>query len=206
MCTREEEEKWALQGFKCIAGADEAGAGVLAGPVTVCACYVPSTVTIKGINDSKKLTPKRREALYEKIIKHPDIKYAIVHIGSDIVDEINILQARFEGFAQAYRNLKKQVPDIDLVLLDGNQIPPQLAEEKVQVQAIVGGDALCYCIGMASVLAKVTRDRLMVEYDKQYPGYGLAAHKGYHTVQHVTSIQTLGATPIHRKTFKGVKP
>jgi ribonuclease HII len=203
MCTRDEEEKLTAQGFKYIVGIDECGCGTLAGPVTICACYVPLHVKIQGINDSKKLTPKKRDALYDLILKTPDIKYSIVHIGSDIVDEINILQARFEGFYRAYQNLKKQVPDIDMVLIDGNQSPPQFGNE-VKVNTIVGGDASCYCIGVASILAKVTRDRLMVEYDKQYPGYGLANHKGYHTPQHVKSIQDLGATPIHRKTFKGV--
>ena len=204
MCTRDEETKLTSQGFKCIIGADECGTGTLAGPVTVCACYIPPSVQIPGINDSKKLSPKRREALYDALTQHPDVKYAIVHVGNDIIDQINILQSRFEGFYQAYLQLKKQVPDIDLVLLDGNQSPPQLAQE-MKVHTVVGGDGLCYCIGAASILAKVTRDRLMVEYDKQYPGYGLAGHKGYHTAQHVQSIQTLGATPIHRKTFKGVK-
>lgn len=204
MCTRDEEMKWATQGFKCIVGVDECGCGVLAGPVTVCACYIPPSVQIPDINDSKKLTPKRRDVLYDLLIKNPDVKYAIVHIGSDIVDKINILQSRFEGFYQAYVNLKKQVPDIDLILLDGNQSPEQLSNE-VKVHTIIGGDASCCCIGAASILAKVTRDRLMVEYDKQYPGYGFAGHKGYYTTQHVQCIQTLGSTPIHRKTFKGVK-
>jgi len=204
MCTRDEEQKWTAQGFQYICGGDEAGAGCLAGPVTVCACYLPLHVDIPGINDSKKLTPKRREALYDLLTQHPDVKYAVVHVGPDVIDRINILQARLEGFYQAFLQLREQVPGLDLVLLDGNQVPPKLAHE-VTVHTVVGGDALCVCIGAASILAKVTRDRLMVEYDRQYPGYGFAQHKGYPSPAHVQSLRTLGPTPIHRKTFKGVK-
>lgn len=205
MCTRDEETKWSQEGFKCIIGCDEAGAGTLAGPVTVCACHVPLTVTIPGINDSKKLTPKKRDQLYELIVKCPEIKYSIVHIAHDVIDEINILQARFEGFYRAYTNLKKELPQIDAVFIDGDKTPPQFKSEQVKVHTIVKGDASCVSIAIASILAKVTRDRMMVEYEKQYPGYEFAVHKGYHTPQHVELIRKLGPCEIHRKTFRGVK-
>lgn len=205
MCTRDEEIKWMSQGFKCVIGADEAGCGCLAGPVTICACYIPPSVTIPGINDSKKISQKRREALYDILTKHPDIKYALVHIDSQTIDQINILQSRFKGFHDAYIQLKQLVPEIDMILLDGNQCPPQFKQHgDIKVETIIGGDGKVTCIGAASIIAKVTRDRMMVEYDKEYPGYGLASHKGYYQKAHIEAIQKLGPTPIHRKTFRGV--
>lgn len=204
MCSREEEKKWLDQGFRRVVGLDEAGAGCLAGPVTVCACYLPPHVDLPGINDSKKLSPRRREMLYDQLTRHPDVKYALVHIDAGIIDQINILQARFRGFYEAFQQLRAQVPDIDVVLLDGNQRPPQLAREAVTVATIVGGDAKVMCIGAASILAKVTRDRLMVHYDQVYPGYGLAVHKGYYQPLHIEALQRLGPSPLHRLTYRGV--
>ena len=204
MCTREDENNQLSQGFKIIIGADEAGAGCLAGPVTICACHIPLHVDIPGINDSKKLSPKRRESLFKIITEHPDIKYAIVHIENDVIDSINILQARFRGFHEAYTKLKTQLPEIDCVLIDGDKIPPQFRAESVFVKTIIGGDSKVTCIGAASIIAKVTRDRMMVQYDGQYPGYGFARNKGYWQQSQVDAIQQLGPCPIHRRTFRGV--
>ena len=205
MCSRDEEKLALEQGFKCVIGIDECGCGCLAGPVTICACYIPMHIEIKGINDSKKLTPKKRDAIYQQLITNPEVKYAIVHIESDVIDQINILQARFKGFHEAYLQLKKDVPEIDMILLDGNQSAPQFKNESVSVKTITGGDAKCICIAAASILAKVTRDHIMVQYESVFPGYGFAQHKGYYQKSQVNAIRTLGPTPIHRKTFRGVK-
>ena len=204
MCTREEEKKLIDEGYQFIVGADEAGAGCLAGPVTICACYMPLHVEIPGINDSKKLSPKRRELLFKMITEHPDVKYAIVHIDNETIDQINILQARFRGFHEAYLQLKTQLPNISTILIDGNQKPPQFTKESVHVKTIVGGDSKVTCIGAASIIAKVTRDRMMVQYDEQYPGFNFGANKGYYQKEHISSIQKLGPSPIHRLTFRGV--
>ena len=204
MCSREEEEKLNSQGFNFIVGADEAGAGCLAGPVTICACYIPLHVNIPGINDSKKLSPKRREILFKLLTEHPDIKYAIVHIDNNTIDQINILQARFRGFHEAYLQLKAQLSEISVFLIDGNQKPPQFNNESVIVKTIVGGDSKVTCIGAASIIAKVTRDKMMVEYDRQFPGYNFIANKGYYQKAQIEAIQQLGACPIHRRTFRGV--
>ena len=206
MCTREEERNQLSQGFQFIIGEDEAGAGCLAGPVTICACYIPIHVDIPGINDSKKLSPGRRETLFKLITEHPDVKYAIVHIENDVIDVINILQARLRGFHEAFKQLRAQLPKIDCVLIDGDKTPPQFrAEESIQVKTIIGGDSKVTCIGAASIIAKVTRDRMMVQYDAQFPGYGFAKNKGYYQKSQVEAIQQLGPCPIHRRTFRGVR-
>lgn len=209
MCTREEEKKWTDLGCKCIIGIDESGAGPLAGPVTVCACYIPLSVEIKGINDSKKLTEKKRISLYDQLTKHPEVKYVVVNIDNETIDRINILQARFEGMTQAYELLNVLIQKelglkVDCILIDGNQIPPKLKNVDIKVHTIIGGDGIATCIGAASIIAKTSHDYIMKEYDIKYPGYGFAKHKGYPSPQHKNAIQELGPTPIHRKTFRGV--
>ena len=167
-------------GGKIIAGIDEAGRGPLAGPV-VCACAVmPMDNIIEGINDSKKVSPKKREELYEKIIETA-ISYSIVEVDEKTIDEINILQATKLGMKKALESLKVK-PEV--VLIDAVKIDTDLPQEN-----IIKGDALSYNIAVASILAKVHRDRLMVKLDEKYPQYGFAKHKGYGTKLHIEALK-----------------
>ena len=177
-----------------IAGIDEAGRGPLAGPV-VCACVIMplgEEQIIDGVNDSKKLSEKKREQLYEQILKTA-ISYCIVEVDEKIIDEINILNATKEGMKKAFEGLKTK-PDIVLVVA-----------VKLDIDAkqdnIIKGDALSYNIAAASILAKVYRDRLMKEIDSKYPQYQFAKHKGYGTKVHIDAIKSFGPCPLHRKTF-----
>ena len=181
------------QGYQTIAGVDEAGRGPLAGPVCAAAVILPPGLMISGLNDSKKLSPKKREQLYDQITAQA-IAYAVALVDEKTIDEINILQATFAAMRKAVSELTT-VPD--LVLIDGNQDPSL----PIPTQTVVKGDSLSANIAAASILAKVTRDRLMVEQDAHYPGYGFAVHKGYGTKQHYAAIDALGACPIHRRTF-----
>ncbi len=177
-----------------IAGIDEAGRGPLAGPV-VCACVVmplDSEDIIEGINDSKKLTEKKREKLYDEIIEKA-IDYAICEVDEKTIDEINILNATKLGMKNCIESLSIK-PEI--VLIDAVSIDTSIKQEN-----IIHGDALSYSIAAASILAKVYRDRKMKEYDKIYPEYAFAKHKGYGTKQHIELLKKYGACPIHRKTF-----
>ena len=179
---------------KIIAGIDEAGRGPLAGPV-VCACVImpiDSDKIIDGINDSKKLSAKKREELYEKII-NTAVAYSIIEIDEKTIDEINILQATRLGMKKALESLSIK-PDI--VLIDAVKIDTDLLQEN-----IIKGDALSYNIASASILAKVHRDRLMVSIDKEYPQYGFAKHKGYGTKAHIEALKKYGKTKIHRESF-----
>lgn len=179
---------------KVIAGIDEAGRGPLAGPV-VCACVImpiDSDKIIDGINDSKKLSAKKREELYEKII-NTAVAYSIVEIDEKKIDEINILQATRLGMKKALESLSIK-PDI--VLIDAVKIDTDLPQDN-----IIKGDALSYNIASASILAKVHRDRLMVSIDKEYPQYGFAKHKGYGTKAHIEALKKYGKTKIHRESF-----
>ena len=176
-----------------VAGMDEAGRGPLAGPVCAAACILPQDLQIEGLNDSKKLSAKKREALYDIITKQA-IAWAVCLIDEARIDEINILQATFEAMRGAVGKLSV-LPDYCLV--DGNRDPGL----GLPTLTVVKGDAKCATVAAASILAKVTRDRLMVEYDGQYPGYGFAVHKGYGTKAHYAAIDKLGLCPIHRRTF-----
>lgn len=179
-------------GGKIIAGIDEAGRGPLAGPV-VCACAVmPMDNIIEGINDSKKVSPKKREELYEKIIETA-ISYSIVEVDEKTIDEINILQATKLGMKKALESLKVK-PEV--VLIDAVKIDTDLPQEN-----IIKGDALSYNIAVASILAKVYRDRLMVELDKKFPEYNFAKHKGYGTKLHIEALKKYGKCEIHRDSF-----
>ena len=187
------EEKGWSQGFLRIAGVDEAGRGPLAGPVVAAAVvFLPGT-TLQGLNDSKKVSPKKREALFDAIFQIADVGVGIV--SEKIIDKINILQAARLAMKQAVENLKA-VPEC--VLIDGNvRIAVALPQ-----QTIVQGDGKVASIAAASIIAKVTRDRLMVDYHKQYPEYGFDQHKGYPSPQHVEVIRRIGLSPIHRLSFK----
>ena len=177
-----------------IAGIDEAGRGPLAGPV-VCACVImplEEDMIIEGIDDSKKLSAKKREGLYEKIIQRAKA-YSIVEIDEKTIDEINILQATKLGMKKALETLKIK-PDI--VLIDAVKIDSEIKQDN-----IIKGDALSYNIAAASILAKVYRDRLMIKLDERFAGYGFAQQKGYGTKIHFEALKKLGATAVHRKSF-----
>ncbi|MBQ8909125.1 MAG: ribonuclease HII [Clostridia bacterium] len=177
-----------------IAGIDEAGRGPLAGPV-VCACVImpmEEHLIIDGINDSKKLSEKKREALFSQI-KELALAYSIIEVDAKTIDEINILNATKLGMKNALESLSVK-PDI--VLIDAVKIDTQIAQEN-----IIKGDALSYNIAAASILAKVHRDRLMKEYDVKYPEYQFAKHKGYGTKVHIEMLKKIGKCPIHRDTF-----
>ena len=191
------EKKVREKGFSLIAGVDEAGRGPLAGPVVSAAVILPSGFYASGLNDSKKLTPKKRELFYEKIYAGADaIGIGIVDVVE--IDRINILQAALLSMVIAVKNLQ---PQPDFLLIDGKFI----IEAKYPQQAIIKGDALSVSIAAASIMAKVTRDRIMENYHAVYPVYGFNRHKGYPTQEHREAIKTHGCCPIHRKTFKGVK-
>ena len=176
-----------------ICGIDEVGRGPLAGPVVACAVVLPKDVTILYLNDSKKLSEKKRELLYDEIMEKA-VAVGIGAVGPARIDEINILQATYEAMRSAINNLN---PSPDILLNDAVTIP------KVDIKQvpIIKGDAKSISIAAASVLAKVTRDRIMEEYDKKYPEYGFAKHKGYGTKQHIQALEQFGASPIHRRTF-----
>lgn len=186
-------EKYYLEkGCRYICGVDEVGRGPLAGPVTVCAVIMDLDKLVDGVNDSKKLTAKKREALYDKIIASA-VDYKIVSLDNDVIDRINILAATKEAMKQAVCGLKVK-PDVVLVDAVKLEIP-------YFVHSIIHGDALSYSIGAASILAKVYRDRLMDDYDKIFPEYGFSSNKGYGSAKHIAALKEFGPTPIHRKTF-----
>ncbi len=180
-------------GFHSICGVDEAGRGPLAGPVCVAACILPEFIRIEGLNDSKKLSEKKREALYKEIIKSA-IAYNVVFIYENEIDELNIYQATKKGMLEAIEGLK--IP-ADYALIDA--MP--LSELKLPHDSIVHGDALSASIAAASILAKVTRDHYMDKMDIKYPNYGFKNHKGYGTRLHMEALEKYGPCKIHRKTF-----
>lgn len=181
------------KGFKLIAGVDEAGRGPLAGPVCAAAVILPQGVRIEGVNDSKKLTEKKREALFD-IICNTAVAYAIEFVSPTVIDEINIRQATSLAMHNAVQNLDRKA---DYIIIDGNdEIPFDTPYEY-----IIKGDARSQTIAAASILAKVSRDRLMRELDREYPEYGFAKHKGYGTKAHMEAIQKYGVSEVHRKTF-----
>lgn len=187
------EHEAAREGFACICGVDEAGRGPLAGPVCAAAVILPPDIQIESLNDSKKLTDKKRRALYD-VITEQAVSYGIAFADEKEIDEINILQATFLAMRRAFEKLTV-TPDI--ALIDGNRAPGLSSRERT----IVHGDALSASVAAASILAKVTRDRLMEEYDAQYPQYGFAVHKGYGTQRHYAALREFGACPIHRQSF-----
>jgi ribonuclease HII len=191
------EKKVEERGFSFIAGVDEAGRGPLAGPVVSAAVILPSGFHAPGLNDSKQLTPKKRENFYEKIYAGA-IAVGIGIVDVDEIDHINILQAALLSMTIAVENL--QTPP-DFLLIDGNFI----TKAKYPQQAIIKGDTMSMSIAAASVMAKVTRDRIMRNYHLIYPVYGFNRHKGYPTLEHREAIKAHGCCAIHRKTFKGVK-
>ncbi len=181
-------------GFKLICGVDEAGRGPLAGPVCAAAVILPEGIEIEGLNDSKKLSEKKREQLFD-IITEKAIAYCVAYGTLEEIEEKNILQATFLAMNRAIEGLETKA---DFALIDGNKIPAGI---KIPAAAIVKGDAKSMSIAAASILAKVSRDRLLMEYDKQYPQYQFAKHKGYGTKLHTDLIKEYGPSEIHRLSF-----
>lgn len=182
------------KGFKNICGIDEAGRGPLAGPVVVAGVIMPQDSMIEGINDSKKVSEKKREKLYDLIIEEA-ISYSVAIIGHDVIDDINILNATKSGVTKVVDELDLKP---DLIIVDALT---HINTRGIPYEPIIKGDAKCYNIAAASILAKVTRDRIMREWDEVYPQYGFISHKGYGTAKHIAAIKEYGLCPIHRKTF-----
>lgn len=187
------EKSWFDRGINLICGVDEAGRGPLAGPVCAAAVILPKNLEIPGLNDSKKLSDKRRRELFP-IIKEQAIAYGIAMVDHCTIDEINILQATYLAMKRAIEQLSVKP---ELALVDGNRS----SDFGVSVETVVHGDSLSASIAAASVLAKVTRDDYMLEMAEIYPGYGFEIHKGYGTKVHYEALRQLGASPIHRMTF-----
>lgn len=176
-----------------VAGVDEAGRGPLAGPCVAAAVVMPPNCLIEGVDDSKKLSEEKREALYAKITSQA-VCYAVGMADNRLIDEINILKAAQHAFSQAISALAVKPVFIFCDRIGG-------IKSEIEYEEIIGGDRLCYSVAAASIIAKVTRDRMMREYDKKYQGYGFAQHKGYGTKQHYDAIAALGICGIHRATF-----
>lgn len=188
---RHYEEQYAQYGLIC--GVDEAGRGPLAGPVTAGAVILPRGCRILYLNDSKQLSEKKREELYD-VITREAVSWAVECVSPERIDEINILQATYEAMRRAIGRLQ---PAPEILLNDAVRIP----EIRIPQVPIIKGDAKSITIAAASILAKVTRDRIMREYDRQYPGYGFAENKGYGSRGHIEALQKYGPTPIHRRSF-----
>ncbi|MCH9632539.1 MAG: Ribonuclease HII [Chlamydiae bacterium] len=185
------------KGFKCLAGIDEAGRGPLAGPVVAGCVHIPPHIFIDGVNDSKKLTEKKRERLFDTLTTHPDIVYGIGIVHADVIDQINILQAAIKAMELAYKDMSVK---IDYLLVDGVQLHVDIPSRK-----IIKGDTISHLIASASILAKVTRDRMMKEYHQRWPEYNLISHKGYGTKEHREALAEHGPCEIHRKTFEPIR-
>lgn len=188
------ESSYRRQGFSSLAGVDEAGRGPLAGPVVAAAVIFAPDVVIEGIDDSKKLSAPARDRL-AVMVREQAVATSLAVVGHEEIDRINILQATHQAMTTAIRGLS--IPP-DLVLIDGNSY----RHPEIKFVNIVDGDALCFSIAAASILAKVERDRIMTAYDAEYPQYGFARHKGYGTREHLQAIRKHGLSPIHRKTFR----
>jgi ribonuclease HII len=188
------EKEFFDKGIKYIAGIDEAGRGPLAGPVVVASVIMPEDSMIEGVNDSKKVSEIKREKLYDIIIEQA-ISYGIGIIYQDEIDDINILQATKKGLTTALQQMEIKPNIIMVDALTG------IDTLGIPYKSIIKGDAKCYSISAASILAKVTRDRIMREWDKVYPEYGFASHKGYGTSKHIAALKEYGPCPIHRKSF-----
>ena len=196
---KEIEKELYEKGFNNICGIDEAGRGPLAGPVVVAGVIMPKDSMIEGVNDSKKVSEKKREKLYD-IILDEAISYSVAIIGQDVIDNINILNATKQGVTEVVDGLDIKP---DLILVDALQ---HINTRGIPYEPIIKGDTKCYNIAAASIIAKVTRDRIMRQWDEIYPQYGFISHKGYGTAKHIAAIREYGLCPIHRKSFaKNIK-
>ena len=187
------EQELELQGYAAVCGVDEAGRGPLCGPVVAAACILPTGLVIEGLDDSKKLSAKKREALFDEI-KQKAIAYAIASASPEEIDSINILNATMLAMRRAVEALP--IP-ADFALIDGNMS----RGFTIPTQTVIKGDAISSSIAAASILAKVTRDRICMEDDKKYPAYQFAKHKGYSTALHMQILREKGPCPIHRRSF-----
>lgn len=187
------EKEAIAKGYKSICGVDEAGRGPLAGPVCAAAVILPPDTIIEGVNDSKKLSEKKREALYD-VIKEQALSYSIAFASVEEIEELNILQATMVAMKRAIKGL--DIP-ADFAMIDGNRLP----QLDIPAEFVIKGDANSMSIAAASILAKVTRDRLCADYDRDYPQYGFAKHKGYGTKLHREAILKYGPCKIHRMSF-----
>jgi ribonuclease HII len=190
---RYERQCW-IRGWMNVAGVDEAGRGPLAGPVVAAAVIFPRGFFIPDVNDSKQLTRLQREVLYNQIMSNT-VAVGVGKVDNVTIDEVNILNATFKAMHEAVHQLS--IPP-DHLLVDGNRF----ADQGIPYTTIVNGDSLSFSVAAASIIAKVTRDRMMVEFDMKFPGYGFARHKGYGTTEHHRAITKLGLSPIHRRSFK----
>lgn len=191
---KEIEKELYHKGFQKICGIDEAGRGPLAGPVVVAGVIMPQDSMIEGVNDSKKVSEKKREKLYDLILEEA-ISYSVAIIGQDVIDEINILNATKQGVTNVVEELDVKP---DLIVVDALT---HINTKGIPYDSIIKGDAKCYNIAAASIIAKVTRDRIMRQWDEIYPQYGFSAHKGYGTANHIAAIKEYGLCPIHRRSF-----
>ncbi|KAJ1443003.1 ribonuclease H-like domain-containing protein, partial [Ochromonadaceae sp. CCMP2298] len=191
-----------------IIGVDEAGRGPLAGPVVTASCYVQAGVWIEGINDSKQTTEEQRETMYSVLVNHPSVIWAASVVSHTEIDQVNILQATMNGMSRSTAEVveKLRLKDVHasalIALVDGNRVPKDMC---VEAAFVIKGDSIIFSIAAASIIAKVTRDRIMHELDKEYPVYKLAQHKGYPTAQHRALLMLHGASAIHRATFAPVR-
>ncbi len=192
------EQQAQINGYSLVCGVDEAGRGPLAGPVFAAAVILPLDCEIEGLNDSKKLSEKKRELLFD-VIKEKSIAYCIASASVEEIEQHNILKATFLAMNRAILGLK---PNADFAIIDGNREPDDIS---VKCQTLVKGDSKSMSVAAASILAKVARDRLLLEYDEKYPEYNFKKHKGYGTKEHYQAIAQHGICEIHRKSFlKGV--
>ncbi len=200
-----EEELYEQNNLITVAGIDEAGRGPLAGPVVVACCMMPRNSMIEGVNDSKKIAEKKREKLYD-LITQEAISYGVGIIGQNEIDEINILQATKKGLTMAIKDMEeklKENPELgitkpDAILVDALT---KIDTDGIPYKSIIHGDAISYSISCASIIAKVTRDRIMRQWDEVYPQYGFEKHKGYGTAAHIQAIKEYGLCPLHRRSF-----
>ncbi len=191
---KEIEKDLYQKGFQKIAGIDEAGRGPLAGPVVVAGVIMPQDSLIEGVNDSKKVSEKKREKLYDLILEEA-ISYSVAIIEQDVIDEINILNATKQGVTTVVEGFDVKP---DLMVVDALT---HIDTKGIPYDSIIKGDAKCYNIAAASIIAKVTRDRIMRQWDEIYPQYGFSGHKGYGTAKHIAAIKEYGLCPIHRRSF-----
>lgn len=186
------------QGYNLICGADEAGRGPLAGPVSVCAIVMKPDSNLEWVNDSKKVTERRREILYDRIIED-SLAWDVQLVSQQEIDELNILEATKKGLTLAVKNIIKQLENKpDIMIVDALR---EIDTCGITYQSIIKGDANCYSIACASILAKVTRDRVMRQWDEIYPQYGFSKNKGYGTAMHISALKEYGPCPLHRKSF-----
>lgn len=197
-CSFRHERALYASGHTCVAGIDEAGRGPLAGPVVAAAVVLPREFSHKLLTDSKKLSPSVRESIYAELLAHPMVRFGVAVVGAEEIDRINILRATHEAMRRAVAALAEPP---DHVLIDGLPVRPF----PIPQRALVSGDSLSFSIAAASVIAKVTRDRLMVEHDARYPQYAFAQHKGYGTALHLERLKAHGPCEIHRRSFLPVR-